>query len=428
MNTTDKLIAFIKQATSPFHVVEESKHRLNAAGFKELDFTKPWVLEKGKSYFTTPYNTTLFAFTIGKNPPPQWDFRIAAAHTDHPGFRIKPVAEISEKDYLKINTEAYGGVILNTWFDRPLSIAGEVSLKSDDIFNPVIRLIDLKTPLLTIPNLAIHMNKDVNKGMELNKQTDMLPLIAMMNETLNKEHFFINYLASQLQVEVSDILNFDLYIYNCEEGCTLGIKPDFISSPRLDNLTSVLALVEGITNSYNDNRINLISLYDNEEVGSRSKQGADSMLTTILLEKIYSSLGQSREELYNSIMKSIMLSVDVAHALHPNYMNKNDPTNITVLGKGVVLKIDSTQKYAFDSESIAIIQQLCHSYNIAYQKFVNRSDATSGSTLGSIVSSWLPMKTVDLGVPLLAMHSARELMGASDQEQLELLLKSFFEA
>ncbi len=426
--SAEKLLQFIKNATSPFHVVKESISILENDGFKPLDFTKPWELTVGSSYYAAPYESTLFAFTIGSELCSEPTLRIAAAHTDHPGFRIKPIAEITEHNYLKVNTETYGGVILNTWLDRPLSIAGRVSLKSNDIFKPIIRLLDIKEPVLTIPNLAIHVNREVNKGVELNKQTDMLPILAMMNDSLNKDSYFISYLATQLQVDVSDILDFDLYVYNAEDGCVLGINQDFISAPRLDNLTSVYALLEAITTTKRNDGVNLIALFDNEEIGSRSKQGADSILTNILLEKIFFSLGMDRTTLYEIIMRSIFLSVDVAHGLHPNYPSKYDPINVAQLGDGIVLKIDSTQKYASDTEAIAIIIQLCLAHNIKYQKYVNRSDMTSGSTLGSIASAWMPMKTVDLGIPLLAMHSARELMGAADQGELNQLIQAFFKA
>lgn len=424
--SSEALLQFIKNATSPFHVVNESIHLLDKAGFLPLDFTKPWELKEGSSYYATPYDSTLFAFTIGPNFKKDPSLRVAAAHTDHPGFRIKPVAEITEREYLKVNIETYGGVILNTWLDRPLSIAGKVSLKSDDIFHPTIRLVDFKDPILTIPNLAIHVNREVNKGIELNKQTDMLPLLGMMKDSLNKDTYFIDCLASFINVDAKDILDFDLYVYNAEDGCVLGMNHDFISAPRLDNLTSVYALLDSITTSKRKEGVNLIALYDHEEIGSKSKQGADSIITNMLMEKIFFSLGMNRTGMYETIMGGVLLSADVAHGFHPNFPGKYDPVNIAMLGAGIVLKIDSTQKYAFDTEAIAIVQQLCNANDIKYQKYVNRSDMTSGSTLGSITSAWLPMKTVDLGIPLLAMHSARELMGTADQLHLTNLMKAFF--
>ncbi len=425
---TAELLQFIKSATSPYQVVEESINYLEKSEFKELKLSEPWCLNAGGAYYIKPYGTALFAFTVGKDWREGQTLRIAAAHTDHPGFRLKPNAEMISGAYCKLNTEVYGGPILNTWLDRPLSIAGKVALKSEDPFHPEIRLIDFRKPILTIPNLAIHINREVNKGVELNKQTDTLPIIAVINESLKKDKFFINYLAKELQVEEDKILDYDLYIYNAEEGSLIGMEEDFISCPRLDNLTSVWALVKGIIEGRRKEGINLIALYDNEEIGSRSKQGADSALLTMILSKVYEGLGiHNRERLSEATADGILLSVDVAHGVHPNRPEKYDPVNYTKLNGGIVIKIDSNQKYTFDTEAVAIIQQICDLYGVSYQKFVNRSDMPGGMTLGPIISSWLPMKTVDLGVPLLGMHSSRELMGTKDQGHLEKLLKGFFE-
>jgi aspartyl aminopeptidase len=422
-----ELIKYIKSATSPYQVVEEGIKILEAAGFQELKLSNPWELQAGGLYYMPVYGTTLFAFTVGEEFKAGQSLRIAAGHTDHPGFRVKPKAEIMAGEYYKLNTEVYGGPILSTWMDRPLSLAGRVALKSEDPFHPVLRTIDMKKPFLTIPNLAIHINREVNKGVELNRQTDTLPLLGMLNESLNKDQFFLKFLAKELEVEVNDILDYDMYIYNAEEGNLIGIEEEFISCPRLDNLTSVLALLKGIVMGSRKEGINLIALYDNEEIGSRSKQGADSSLLTMLLEKIYAGLGISQKErLYEAVADSLLISVDVAHGVHPNRPEKYDPTNYTKLGGGVVFKIDSNQKYTFDTEAVAILQQVCDKAGVKYQKFVNRSDMPGGGTLGPIISSWLPMKTVDLGVPLLAMHSSRELMGTEDQLHLENLIQGFF--
>lgn len=425
-NSND-LIDFIKEATSPFHVVKKSASLLEEAGFEKIEVTKEWNLEKGKSYYTTPYGSVLFAFTIPEDIE-NGNFRIAAAHTDHPCLRIKPVAEIYEGAYLRIDTGIYGGPILNTWLDRPLSIAGKVSLKSEDLFHPKSKLVDFKRPILTIPNLAVHLNSEINKGIELNKQTDMIPLAGMVNEELNKKNYFIKYLAKELQVEPEDILDFDLYVYNAEPGEIIGMNEEFISSPRLDNLTSVFACVKGIINSIRANGINVIALFDNEEIGSLTKQGANSNLMTIVLEKIYDSFDFKHSSFYEAIMRSFLLSTDVGHCLHPNKPEKNDPVNKNVLNAGLLIKLDINHKYSSDSESIAVIQQICLANNIEYQKFINRSDIVGGSTLGAMVSAKLPMNAVDIGVPLLAMHSARELMGRKDQESLNSLIKTFFMA
>lgn len=436
MDTSTQLIDFISKCPTPYQVVNISKHMLADSGFEELNFTDSWEIVPGGCYFTSPYDTTLFAFTIDSDIDcaTKPDLHMAAAHTDFPCLRIKPQPELSTKNYLKLNVETYGGLILNTWLDRPLGVAGKVSLKGEDIFKPVTRIIDFARPLVTIPNLAIHLNKDMNKGVELNKQTDMAPILGILNDTLNKDSFFIDTLASHLQVAKEDILDFDLYLYPTETGTTLGIDNEFISSPRLDNLTSVYSCLYAITDAFCpvdcrreiSNRINLIALYDNEEIGSRSKQGADSMIANIITNKIYKCLGFEDTVMYDSIMDGILVSADVSHAFHPNHENKNDPSMICELTKGIVLKFNSSQKYASDTEALAIAVGLCEAYNIPYQKFANRSDTTGGGTLGSIASKWLPMKTIDLGVPLLAMHSARELMGAEDQKALNRFIHDFF--
>jgi len=429
---TKELLEYINRSTAPYQVVAESEKILAEAGFEALPVTKRWNLEKGKSYYVIPYPTTLLAFTIGEDWEPTHPFRIGAAHTDHPGFRVKPNAEMTQGKYLKLNTEVYGGPILNTWMDRPLSLAGRVALRSDDVFHPTMKLIDIKKPILTIPNLAIHINREVNKGVELNRQTDTLPLVGMIKEALDGKEgddkfFFLNFLAEKLGVNKEDILDYDMYIYNAEEGSTIGLNEEFISSPRLDNLTSCYALLKGIIEGRRTRGVNVIALYDNEEIGSKTKQGADSALLPMIIDKIYTGLGVNPVEYKNEAMlDSILLSVDVAHGVHPNRPEKYDPINQAFLNKGVVFKIDSNQKYTYDTEAIGILQQVCEKSDAAYQKFVNRSDAPGGSTLGSILSSWLPMKTVDLGVPLLAMHSSREMMGAKDQEHLNHLVKGFF--
>ena len=430
MNYTKQLLDFIKNSPSPFHVVKNSCSILHEAGFEELEFGSEWSLKPNSGYYINQYGTTLLAFTTGNKVDSSTCVRMANAHTDQPCFRVKPNPILLEKGYMKVNTETYGGVILNTWLDRPLSLAGKVVLKSDDIFNPNIQLIDFSRPLLTIPNLAIHLNRDINKGVELNKQSHMLPILGMVNDTLNNDDYFVEIVAKELGVNPTDIVDFDLYLYLYEEGTTLGINNELISAPRLDNLTSSIALINGIIASKdnNNNNINIIGLFDNEEVGSSTKQGADSMVSNILLTKIFAGLGKSQVDAYNVIPRSFCISMDVAHGLHPNYAGKSDPTNVVVLNGGIVLKIDTTQRYASDIEALSTIEQLCDKNNIKYQKYVNRSDALGGSTLGSISSTWLPMKTVDLCVPMLAMHSSRELIGKEDQDMLVKLAKSYFTA
>lgn len=428
--TLKELFHFLERATAPFQVVEESGRLLREAGFEELNLAEPWHLERGGAYFVPVYGTTLFAFCIGKEYQAGGVMHAACAHTDHPCLRVKPKADMVSRGYMRLDVEVYGGAILNTWLDRPLSIAGQVTLKSDDLYEPVTKLVDWKRPLMTIPNLAIHMNREVNSGVKLNEQAEMLPLIAMVQDKLEQENFFMKLLAKECKVSVEDILDFDLYVYNAEKGCVLGAHDEFVSAPRLDNLTSCYACLQGITSAAQtvdaSDRLNLIALYDNEEIGSRTKQGAASLLTNFLLEKIYDGLSLERARLADSFFKSIMLSLDVAHAHHPNYEQKSDPNLRVICGQGPAVKLSYSQRYATDTKAVGIVSQLCEANHIPYQKFVNRSDMMGGSTIGTITSSYLPMRTVDLGIGVLAMHSARELMAAEDQVSLNTLVYCFF--
>ena len=330
-----------------------------------------------------------------------------------------------EAGYRQLNVEVYGGAILNTWLDRPLGIAGRVAVRTQDAFAPKIVEFVSEKNLLTIPNLAIHMNREVNKGVELNRQTDMLPVFALLPEEEKKADYFLTFLADELSVEKTDILDFELTVYCKENPEFIGLNDDFISSPRLDNLTSCAALISGLMDARRMEGINLIALFDHEEIGSHTKQGAGSILLHDMLRRILKELGREQtaeQDLY----RSMLLSVDVAHGIHPNQAGKMDLTNKPVLGRGFCIKEASSQSYATDCEAIAIIQQICEKEKIAYQKFVNRSDMPGGSTLGSIASALLPVKTVDIGIPLLAMHSARELMGSADQQALKDLVTAYF--
>lgn len=427
MECTEKLLQLTEMAVSPFHTVEEAVGQLVEAGFERLDPRDDWGLEYGGKYYLVHHGSSMIAFQVGEGFTFRDGFRIAAAHTDFPCLRIKPCPELTEEGYARVNVEIYGGAILNTWLDRPLSVAGRVALKGEDPFHPVMRLLNIKRPVFTIPNLAIHLNKDINKGVELNKQTDMLPIAAMVGEGLDSGQFFLRYLAKELKTEPENILDYELSVYNADAGDLIGITQEFLSAPRLDNLTSVQALLTGIIEGKRREGINVIALFDHEEIGSKTKQGAGSLWLTSVLEKIMISFGRDRDKYLGALEDSILLSVDVGHAVHPSNPKKNDLTNKNLLNGGLSIKEASAQSYATDAEAVAIIQQICEQEQIPYQKFANRSDGTSGGTLGSIASSLLPVKTVDVGVPLLAMHSSRELMGARDQESLVRLLTAYFQ-
>ena len=425
MEHAEKLLQLVEEGTSPFHVVASVERQLAQAGFQKLSMGCDWGLNNGGKYYVVHNGSSLAAFTIGEKFVFGDTFRIAAAHTDFPGLRVKPRPELTKDGYRQLNVEVYGGAILNTWLDRPLSASGRVVLRSDDVFHPEVRYVDFQKPFLTIPNLAIHMNRDMNKGVELNKQQDMLPILGLAGEK-ETEEFFLEHLARQLRVEKEDILDYELGLYNTDTGDFLGLSEEFISSPRLDNLTSVQAVTTGLVEGEREHGVNVAAFFDHEEIGSRTKQGAGSMLLSAVLERILLSYGRGREKFLETFADSMLLSVDVGHAIHPNKTDKNDITNKDVLGRGFCIKEASSQSYATDSEAIAIVQQICEEKSIPYQKFVNRSDGSSGSTLGSIASSFLPVKTVDIGVPLLAMHSSRELMGTADQESLVRVVEAFY--
>lgn len=425
-NTTYKLLSFINCCPSPWHTVNSSAELLEMAGFCELCWTEEWNIVAGGKYYIRIYGSTLVAFSVGytgyleKN-----SLRIVAAHTDFPGFRVKPSAGIVRDGYGSLNVESYGGVILQSWLDRPLSIAGRVMLKGKSAFEPIEVLMDFDRPLMTIPSLAIHMNRKVNDGVALNKQKEMLPIMAVLGE-MGEKSFFDDTLANELGMSRKELLSYELNIYPYEGGCQLGIGGELVSAPRLDNLTSVYSCLEGISLLPKEHKgVSMAVLFDNEEIGSRTKQGADSAVLLQILERIYSSLSYSRAQLWQAVNGGFMFSVDVAHGIHPNYQEKSDPTNRPVLNGGVVLKQAASQSYAGDAEAVAVVSSLCQSESIPYQHFVNRSDSPGGSTLGSIASALVPMRTMDIGVPILAMHSARETMGALDQVSLNGLIKSF---
>lgn len=440
----ESLLAFINRSTSPFHVVSKCEALLKDSGFTSLELGEKWFLREGEAYMVNAFGSSLFAFKIGKDM--RKNMRIASAHTDFPNIRIKPNPDMKREGYHSLNVEIYGGLILYSWLDRPLSISGRVTLASEDPFAPKSVLVDFKDPLLTIPSLAIHMNRTVNEGLTLNKQTDILPIgggnhtynrfegdeaseearaLAIIEEGLGQIDFY-DILAEELHCEATDILFFELGLYPTEQGCSLGFHEEFISSPRIDNLTSVKACLEGLTEDTSGTGLHMIALFDNEEVGSRTKQGAASVLLQQIIERIYLTMGFTLEELFQDMAKGFMISADVAHGYHPNYGHKNDLTNKPLLNGGLVIKFASSQSYAGDGEAVATVKSLCREEDIPYQIYVNRSDIVGGSTLGSIASATLPMRTMDVGVPVLAMHSLRELMGEADQHALESLMKAFF--
>lgn len=426
MKEQKNLFEMLKHGVTPFGCVKESLRRLTGAGFEEISYSEEWKLKKGGKYVMNHHDTALFAFTIGENYQTNDMLRMAAAHTDYPCFRIKPNADFQTDAYAQVNVEVYGGPILNTWLDRPLGIAGRVAVRSNNPFEPDMRFYRSDKPVLTIPNLAIHMNRDVNSGVELNRQIDLMPVLDMIPKEQKETDYFLCFLAEELNVAKEDILDFELSLFCTEEPCYIGPKETLISSPRLDNQTSVSALVSAMIDGTRDNGINLIALFDHEEIGNTSKQGAASILLHDMAERILEKLGSDREEAARTMYDAMLLSVDVAHGLHPNKQNKMDITNHPVLGNGFCIKEACSQSYATDAQAVAILCQICDQKKIPYQRFVNRSDLRGGGTLGSVASTLFPVKTVDIGIPLLAMHSARELMGTKDMDALKDAVCAFF--
>ncbi|WP_138205407.1 M18 family aminopeptidase [Haloimpatiens lingqiaonensis] len=425
LELAQNLIDFIYESPTAFHAVETVKNELNANGFKEIKESEKWNLEKGGKYYVTKNGSALTAFVVGNGEMEEYGFKLIGAHTDSPTFRIKPSAEmVSENTYVRLNTEVYGGPILNTWLDRPLSVAGRVALKSENPLCPEIRLVNIKKPILIIPNLAIHMNREVNSGVELNKQKDTLPLLALVNENLEKGNYLLNTVAKELDVKKEDIIDFDLFLYEFEKGSIIGLNDEFISCGRLDDLAMVHAGIKALINSKTTKGTNVMVCFDNEEVGSSTKQGADSQMLANVLERIALSMGKGREDFLRALSKSFIISGDLAHAVHPNSGEKHDPTNRPVINKGPVIKVNANQSYTTDSESCAVYEMVCKRAGVPYQKFVNRSDSRGGSTIGPISSTHLDIRSVDMGTPVLAMHSVREFGGVQDHTYV---LKSFEE-
>lgn len=427
MNDIQRLFDFIENSVSPAHGVTHAADVLEKAGFTALDFKKDWQLEAGGAYYCRPFASELFAFRIGSNLDLSKGAHIAGAHIDWPCIRIKPNAQLIKQGYLQANVEVYGGPILSTFFDRPLCIAGRLAVKSDNILEPKMLDINIQKPVAIIASLAIHMSRAIiEAGNKIDKQVHLLPIFGIIEETMNKDNYLLNFIAEAAHIAAEDILDYELCLYNPEKPSLIGINDDFISAPRLDDITSACAAVYGLIDSTPSDKIAMTVLFDNEEIGSQTKQGADSTMLDRILEKIWASFGESRVKYISDIHGSMILSADVGHGYHPNYPGVYDITTLPVLGKGFVIKTDSNQKYSWDCQASGGLKQLCEAKNIPYQCCVKRSDQAGGGTIGSLISSQLPIKTVDLGVPLLSMHSARELMGTKDQEALTRVMKEFF--
>ena len=417
---------FIDNSPTCFHAVENVKVALLAAGAMELQETIPFHLESGKTYFVTRNGSSLLAFHL-----PKWEqgkrpsgYRIYAAHSDSPCFKIKPCGVMkAEGEYVMLNTEKYGGMILSTWLDRPLSLAGRIVYEQEGML--VTKTVNLDELTCIIPNVAIHMNRDMNKGVEYNPQTDMRPLIGLSKDMPELRKL----IADKAGIQQDSILGEDLYVYSKEKCCLMGTSEELLGGPRLDDLECVYAGLQGFLSALgarDKTIIPMLAIFDNEEVGSGTKQGADSTFLTDILERIAHAMHWDSETIKCMYADSFMISADNAHAVHPNHPEKADPTNRPIINGGIVVKYHGGQKYTTDAYSEAVLKRYAKKAQISLQTYANKSHIPGGSTLGNISTAHLSIPTVDIGLPQLAMHSAFETAGVEDYRDLCKLTEAYF--
>ena len=416
-----ELLDFLQKSPTAFHAVETIENELQQNGYEKLLEGQVWQIAPGGKYYVTRNNTSIIAFHVGTKLE-NYNFNVAASHSDYPTFKIKENAEIEVRGkYTQLNTEGYGGMLCAPWFDRPLSIAGRVLVKDGQSI--VTKLLNIDRDLVLIPNVAIHMNRGVNDGYAYNKQVDMLPLFGG-SETQKGD--FKKLIASELGVCEEDIYGSDLYLYSRVAPSVWGLHEEYISAPHLDDLQCGFTTLKGFLNGYNDESINVYACFDNEEVGSGTKQGAASTFLYDVLVRINKALGKDEEDYYRALAGSFMLSADNAHAVHPNHPELTDANNCVYMNEGVVIKSHAGQKYTSDGVSIAIFKSLCEKANVPVQFFANRSDVVGGSTLGNIAMAQVSMNSVDIGLPQLAMHSSYETAGIKDTYYMIQVVTEFF--
>lgn len=421
------LMEFLDKSPVNFYAVRTVAERLDSEGFTRLDSRDAWQLKPGGKYYMVKNGTAIFGFTVASEPIASAGFRIIAAHSDSPCFRVKPNPEmLSDGGVVKLNVEVYGGPILYTWFDRPLSLAGRVVMRSDDPLHPESKLIKFDRPLLTIPHLAIHFNRSVNEGNRISAQKDMLPVAAIVKEAAEKDGLLLGLIAEAAGCSTDDILDFDLSLYDTTPACLVGMNNEFVTSGRLDDLSMVHAAMEALVSAQAGKQTCVMAIFDNEETGSGTKQGAASPILADLLRRITDSFGGTREDFVRAVENSFMVSADNAHAYHPNYGEKYDPTNHPVPGGGPVIKINARCKYMTDADSAAVFRHICEKAGVPVQYFVNHSDVAGGSTLGNILTSQLPLRGVDMGEAIWAMHSVRETAAAIDHTYSIKAFNTFF--
>jgi len=421
------LINYLYQAPTASHQVALMEKVLTEAGYTPLEESSIWTVEPGGKHYFKKQHTALIAFKVGTAPLAENGLRIIGAHTDSPSFKLKSLPEIvTEGTYLKFNTEMYGGAIAYTWFDRPLSLAGQVALKTDNPLKPEIKLININRPLLTIPSVAIHLNNTVNTEFAVNNQKDMLPLIQLVDKEFKKDGYLQELLASEIGVKPEEILSFELELYAYEKGTTIGANDDFIQAQGLDDKWMVYSALTAMLQNTDSKNTQIGLFVDNEEIGSLTARGANSSFVSTFLKRLTTALGYTEEDMHAILENTIILSADLAHAVHPNAGELHDPTNRPVLGGGPVVKVASSGSYSTDTTGLAIFKGLCEQANIPYQALYNRSDKRGGTTIGPMTSALLSARVIDMGAPLLGMHSIKELASVKDHEYTTRLFEKLY--
>lgn len=429
MKNYKDLSAFLDASPVNFFAVKTVSEHLDEAGFVHLDMRKQWKLEPASRYYVTKNDSAVFAFVVGTGDVAETGFKIIAAHSDSPGFRIKPNCEmVTDGNIVKLNTEVYGGPILYTWFDRPLSLAGRVILRGENPLFPEHRLVKFDRHLLTIPHLAIHFNRNVNDGNKLSKQKDMLPVLGKVNNAGDAKGLITRMLAEKLGVKPEELIDYDLSLFDTSRACVVGLNGEYITSGRIDDLSMVHAAMSALLDSLNKESAatRVMAIFDNEETGSGTKQGAASPVLDMILRRIAAARDNSEEYYFRAVESSFMVSADDAHGVHPNYVEKQDPTNHPTLGGGPVIKINANCKYMTDADSSAVFKTICDRAGVKCQYFVNHSDVAGGSTLGNILTSQIPLRGVDVGAAIWAMHSARETASLSDHADMIAAFTEFY--
>lgn len=431
----DRLLSWLDESTCNVMAACTISRELDKAGFRRLDPAQPWTdIAPGTRAYIVKNGTAVFAFIAGTEAPATAGFRIISSHSDSPTFKIKPNAEFyGEGGVVTLNVEKYGGGILYTWFDRPLSISGRVALRSDNPLCPDIRPVDLRRPVAFIPHLAIHFNRAVNEGNPLSVQKDMRPVLGIFSPD-EIEAYKANggvvrtLLADHLKVAPADILEYELNLYPVEKAALCGVNDSFIQSGRIDDLSMAFASLQALLDTADKPApyTRVMAVFDNEETGSGTKQGAASPVLKNMLRRVSDAFGGSDTDFFRSLASTFMISADDAHAFHPNYAEKYDPTNHALIGRGPAVKINANCKYMTDADGAAVFHALCDKAGVPMQYFVNHSDVAGGSTLGNILTSQLDIRGVDMGNPIWAMHSARETGAVADHIYAVRAFSAFF--